>query len=85
MIHSTIERGILGAMLGRLGEVLCFDELFEAGWPDGSESATANALRVQITRMNRRVGPLGLSVCGVRAVGYVLDEVRFAPLQPPTN
>jgi len=82
MIHSAIERGLLGTMLGRLGDVVCFDELFEGGWPDGSDSATPNALRVQMTRMNRRIAPLGLAVHGVRAIGYVLDDVRFAPLQP---
>jgi two-component system OmpR family response regulator len=77
MIHSSVERGLLASMLPRIGQVSSFEELFGAGWSNGN--ASANALRVQMTRMNRRIAPLGLAVRGVRNVGYVLDDVRFAP------
>ncbi len=77
MIHSSVERGLLGLMLPRMSEVVSFDELFEAGWANGN--ASANALRVQMTRMNRRLAPVGLAARGIRNAGYVLDDVRFVP------
>ncbi len=48
-----------------------YAELIDVGW-DG-ERATVNALRVHVARLNRRVVPFGLSLRGVREVGYALD------------
>jgi DNA-binding response OmpR family regulator len=83
MIHSSVERGLLDTMLPRIGEVVGFAGLFDAGWNNGN--ASTNALRVQVTRMNRRIRPLGLTVRGVRNVGYVLDELRFVPSSLPSH
>jgi DNA-binding response OmpR family regulator len=71
LVQSPIERRLLTHLLGRRGEVVGYGELTEIGW--NGVAATANALRVHVVRLNRRIGSFGLSVRGVREVGYVLE------------
>jgi DNA-binding response OmpR family regulator len=71
LVQSPIERRLLAHLLPRRGDVVGYEELIEVGWT--GESATVNALRVHIARLNRRINPCGLSLCGVREVGYALE------------
>jgi DNA-binding response OmpR family regulator len=50
-------------------------ELGRRGWPAGTWGA--NTLRVHLTRLRRRLEPLGLEVRAVRLQGFVLQA---APL-----
>jgi two-component system OmpR family response regulator len=49
-------------------------ELGRRGWPGASWQA--NALRVHLTRLRRRLSPLGLEVRGVRGQGLVMQRRR---------
>ena len=64
----------LGRELAEAFESVVSDErLIERGWP--AAHASANALRVHLHRLRRRIGPLGLEVRVVRSEGWVLQAV----------
>jgi DNA-binding response OmpR family regulator len=71
LVQSPIERRMLAHLLPRRGDVVRYEQLISVGW--GGEPATVNALRVHVARLNRRINPCGMSLCGVREVGYVLE------------
>jgi Transcriptional regulatory protein, C terminal len=73
LVQSPIERRLLAHLLPRRGDVVGYGELIEVGW--NGEPATANALRVHVARLNRRISAFGLSLCGVREVGYALEVI----------
>jgi DNA-binding response OmpR family regulator len=47
------------------------DDLLRRGWPTGDP--TANALRVHLHRLRRRVEYLGLEIRSVRSSGWILQ------------
>ena len=53
--------------------VVSDERLIERGWP--AAHASANALRVHLHRLRRRIHPLGLEVRVVRREGWVLQAV----------
>lgn len=69
---SPIEQRIMAVLVERFGAVVSAEELLEYGWPGGP--STPAALRVQMTRLRRRIEVLGLDVRSVRQSGYVLEE-----------
>jgi DNA-binding response OmpR family regulator len=71
LVQSPIERRLLEHLLPRRGDVVGYAELLDVGW--AGEPATVNALRVHVARLNRRINPFGVSLCGVREVGYALE------------
>jgi hypothetical protein len=71
---SPTEERLAGVLVAAFSSVVCDDELVEAGWPEGG--ASLGALRVQITRLRRRLKPLGLEIRSRRGVGHVMDDVR---------
>jgi DNA-binding response OmpR family regulator len=71
LVQSPIERRLLEHLLPRRGDVVGYSELIDVGW--AGEAATVNALRVHVARLNRRINPFGVSLCGVREVGYALE------------
>jgi DNA-binding response OmpR family regulator len=66
---SQIEEAIARALSERFGEVVDNDVL-AAEWGD---RPTPGAIRVHITRLRKRLRPLGLVVRTVRGRGYVLE------------
>ena len=46
--------------------------------PGDQRKPPANALRVHLTRLRRRVRPVGLEVVAVRSQGHVMQEIRSA-------
>jgi DNA-binding response OmpR family regulator len=68
---SPIEERLLRSMIEHLGDVLTEDELRRAAWPE--EQATSTALRIQVSRLRRRIAPLRLNLRTVRGRGYVLE------------
>lgn len=69
---SPIEETLVRALLERFGEVVTYPELRSRGWPN--EAPSANALRVHVFRIRRRIEPLGLEVRNVRGWGVLLDH-----------
>jgi DNA-binding response OmpR family regulator len=74
LIQSPIERRLLAHLLLHPGAVVGYGQLIEVGW-DG-DGATANALRVHVARLNRRIVTLDLAIRGIREIGYVLEDER---------
>jgi DNA-binding response OmpR family regulator len=68
---SKTELGIARVLADSFDAVVPHDELARAGWPSGTPSG--NALRVHVTRLRRRIQPLGLEIRIVPTRGYVLQ------------
>lgn len=70
----------LAATLGRtFGAIVSPEELIQQAWPNGHDPASAvtpSTLRVHLTRLRRRIGPLGLAIRGVRGKGLAMEVVR---------
>jgi DNA-binding winged helix-turn-helix (wHTH) protein len=62
----------MSVLIKQFADVVPTAELIRTAWP--SETATANALRVHLTRLRRRISPLGLEVVTVREHGFLLQE-----------
>jgi len=69
---SPIEQRLASVLVEHVGEVVTDGELLCAGWP--GEVPSPGALRVHLTRLRKRVAPLGLTLRGVRSRGQVLEE-----------
>ena len=72
----------LAATLGRtFGAIVSPDELIQQAWPNGRDPASAvtptpSTLRVHLTRLRRRIEPLGLAIRGVRGKGLAMEVIR---------
>ena len=69
---SPIERRMLALLVARFGAVVSAEELREQAWPN--QPATPTTLRVHVTRLKKRIAPLGLNIRGMRPWSYVLEE-----------
>jgi len=80
---SPIESRLAGALAERYGAVVSEGELVDRGWPEENGGAPSGrgsgALRVHVTRLRRRVAPLGLEIRVVRAQGFLLQEAGGTP------
>jgi DNA-binding response OmpR family regulator len=74
---SPIEEQLCGLLLADFGSVVSDTELITRAWPKGA--GTPTGLRLQMTRLRRRIAELQLEVRSVRGQGYVLQS-RPAPL-----
>ena len=71
---SPIEARLASLLVDHYETIVSADALYECGWADdGRRRPRNNALRVHLTRLRRRVGPLGLEVRSVRSKGFVLQ------------
>jgi DNA-binding response OmpR family regulator len=68
---SAIEDRLTAALSEARGLVVPEAHLLREGWP--GRLATANALRVHLHRLRRRVEPLGLEIRNVRRDGWLLQ------------
>lgn len=68
---SPLEARITEALAERFGEVVSDSVLASRAW--GRHRASGNALRVQLTRIRRRVAPLGLEVRVVYRRGHLMQ------------
>jgi DNA-binding response OmpR family regulator len=69
---TPIEEQLCGLLIGDYGAVVSDRRLMAAAWPNGS--GTSTGLRLQMTRLRRRIGDLGLEVRSVRGRGYVMQN-----------
>jgi len=70
---SPTEERLLRLMIEHLGDVVGDEDLRAAAWSTGP--ATSTALRIQVSRLRRRIRPLHLQLRTVRGRGYVLETV----------
>lgn len=78
--RTPVEPGDLRARLATLAarsRVHCTSPLLDVGWGQGE--ATSGALRIHLTRLRRRLGPLGLEINSRRGVGHVLNDAHAVP------
>ena len=68
---SLLDQRIAEALVSQFGQIVRDDQLLHYVWPEG---ATQQALRVHISRLRRRVAPLGLTITSVRSCGYAMRE-----------
>jgi DNA-binding response OmpR family regulator len=72
---SEIEEGLARALGQSFGNIVGLPELRGA---DG-RSLSEGSVRVHLTRLRKRIAPLGLVVRVVRGRGYVLDDRQHVP------
>ncbi len=73
---SHLDQRIAEVLVRRFAEAVPDDDLRAQVWPEG---ATEQALRVHISRLRRRLVPLGLTITCVRNVGYAMHEDTARP------
>ncbi len=66
---SPTDENLMRVLVARFGEVVEDDELIAGAWPGG---ASAQVLRVHVSRLRRRLQPLGLAITCARGTGYLL-------------
>jgi two-component system, OmpR family, response regulator len=74
---SPTEEQLCTLLIDAFGEVVSDTTLIATVWPRGT--GTATGLRLQMTRLRRRIADLQLEVRSVRGRGYVLQH-RAAPV-----
>lgn len=77
---SPIEGQLARLLVDRFGTVVTNEELARSAW---DIPASANAVRVHLTRLRQRIEPLGLDIQGVRGVGVLLEQRRAD--EPPSR
>ena len=77
---TPIEERLAEALIESFGTVVPGPVLAARGWPGAPPSA--NALRVHLHRMRRRVESIGLEVRMLRGSGYLLQIADAPPARP---
>ena len=72
MALSPTEEQLCTLLLGEFGNVVSDKALMAQAWPD--RTGTPTGLRLQMTRLRRRIADLQLEVRSVRGKGYVLQN-----------
>lgn len=72
---SPTETALLDELTGNFGELTAKEDLAER-LPQCADTPRRNALHLHITRIRRRIRPLGLSIRTVRDRGYVLERAE---------
>lgn len=76
---SDTERALAGVLAEDFGEIVELPALLGA---EGL-SLSDGGVRVHLTRLRKRIRPIGLIVRAVRGRGYVLDDERHSPREAP--
>ena len=76
---SETERSLAQVLSAHFGDLVELPELVRA---DGL-SLSDGSVRVHLTRLRKRILPIGLVVKAVRGRGYVLDDERRSPPRSP--
>jgi hypothetical protein len=76
---SPIEEQLCVLMIAEFGAVVSDSALIARAWPEGT--GTPTGLRLQMTRLRRRIADLQLEVRSVRGQGYVLQSRSAAALE----
>jgi predicted ATPase/DNA-binding SARP family transcriptional activator len=74
-VRSGNQRRLLAALLAHRGEVVTFDALAEALWPDGPPSSVLTTLRTYVSRLRHLVGDDLVSRGGGYALQIATEEL----------
>jgi hypothetical protein len=69
VILSPVEHHIAKSLIENFGNAVAEDDLIAAAWHEGGSEDT---LRVHVSRLRRRLAPIGLTITSIRAYGYVM-------------
>jgi DNA-binding response OmpR family regulator len=69
VILSPLEQHIATPLIENFGNAVAEDDLIAAAWHEGGSEDT---LRVHVSRLRRRLAPIGLTITSIRAYGYVM-------------
>ncbi len=69
VILSPAEQQIATPLIENFGNAVAEHELIAAAWHEGGSEDT---LRVHVSRLRRRLVPIGLTITSIRAYGYVM-------------
>jgi two-component system OmpR family response regulator len=69
VILSPVEQRIATLLIENFGDAVAEKELIGAAWHEGGSEDT---LRVHISRLRRRLAPIGLTITSIRSYGYVM-------------
>ena len=72
VILSPLEQQIATPLIENFGRAVAENDLIAAAWHEGGSDDT---LRVHVSRLRRRLAPIGLTIKSIRAYGYVMRAV----------
>jgi Transcriptional regulatory protein, C terminal len=78
---SPIEYCLASALVEQFGYLVADEDLSARAW--GDTTPRSGALRVHLTRLRRRVEPIGLEILTVRSHGHVMQEAGAT--RPPNG
>jgi len=76
---SPLDERLARLLIEHFGEAVPETTLLEHGWKSGT---SIEAMRVQVSRMRRRIAPLGLGITRVRRNGYVMHHETIEAAKP---
>jgi len=68
---SPVEQHLMGLLIANFDNAVLEADLLHAAWPDSGRYET---LRVHVSRLRRRLAPIGLEITNVHAYGYMLQN-----------
>jgi two-component system OmpR family response regulator len=69
VLLSPVEQHLAEPLIANFGEAVSEGDLMSSAWHEGGSEQT---LRVHMSRLRRRLVPLGLTITSIRAYGYVM-------------
>jgi DNA-binding winged helix-turn-helix (wHTH) protein len=69
---SPTEHSITRLLIAHFGSMVTDADLLDAAWPDGRPER--QVLRVHISRLRKRLAPIGLTITSVRNAGYLIHS-----------
>ena len=66
---SPVEQHLAAPLIANFGEAVAEDDLLSSAWHEGGNEQT---LRVHMSRLRRRLAPVGLTITSIHAYGYVM-------------
>lgn len=77
VVHlPRVEQHIAAPLIANFGEAVSERELLSSPWLEGCKEHT---LRVHVSRLRRRLSPVGLCITSLRGYGYVLGAEQVDP------
>lgn len=66
---SPVDQRLAAPLIANFGNAVAEDDLIASAWPEGGGQPT---LRVHVSRLRRRLAPIGLTITNIRAYGYAM-------------
>jgi len=69
VLLSPVEQHLATPLIENFGNAVAEQDLLTSAWHEGGNEQT---LRVHMSRLRRRLAPIGLTITSIRAYGYVM-------------